>query len=63
MQILKSDPKGKQRSIMGPYVAKLFSPGRCGFLAILVSDTKISKLIFCFSILCSYRLVAGLRKI
>ena len=49
---------------MGPYVAKMFLlQVDEGFLAILVSDTEISKLIFCFSILCYYRLVAGLRKI
>ena len=31
--------------------SNVLSPGRWGFLAIFVSDTKISKLILCFSIL------------
>ena len=49
---------------MGPYVAKMFFlQVDEGFWLTLVSDTKIIKLIFWFLILCSYRLVAELRKI
>ena len=53
-----------KKKSMGPYVAKMFFlQVDEGFWLILVSDTKIFKLIFCFLILCSYRLVAELRKI
>ena len=38
----------KEKS-MAPYGAKnILSPGKWGFLATLVSDTKISKLTLCF---------------
>ena len=47
--IPKSDPK--KGVYMGPYLASFTNLSWCSFLAILVSDTKMSKLTSCFSIL------------
>ena len=59
-QILKSDLKCKERS-MGGYVAKMFFLQVDEGFWLYWCLIQISKLIFYFSILCSYRLVAELK--